>query len=84
MRDRRIPPCEGEVGDFSPITTASSGKAYTNPTRQRGMPQVPCGATPAALARAWVGMCDDPRSGLESASAGFPGGVQRVLSKVHR
>jgi hypothetical protein len=33
--------------DFSLITTRSRGKAYTNPKRQRGMPQVPCGATPA-------------------------------------
>ena len=31
----------------SPNTTWSKGKSHTNPKRERGMPQVTCGATPA-------------------------------------
>jgi TIR domain len=47
------------------------------------MPQVSCGATPAPSLARRVGMWDDPRSGLESSSAGFPGGVQRGVSGIH-
>ena len=71
---------EREFGDFSFITTRSRGKACTNPKRQRGMPQVSCGATPAPSLTLRVDMWDDARSGLGSASAGFPGGLQRGVS----
>jgi hypothetical protein len=64
------------------ITTRSRGKAYINPKRQRGMPQVSCGATPAPSLTLRVGMWDDSRSELGPASAGFPGGLQREVSNI--
>src|ERR1035438_3328865 len=55
---------------------------WVNPKRQRGMPQVSCGATPAPSLTLRVGMWDDFPSGLGPASAGFPGGLQREVSKI--
>ena len=36
-----------KTGDSSLITTWSKGTSHTNPKRERGMPQVSCGVTPA-------------------------------------
>ena len=43
-------------GDSSLITTWSKGTSHTNPKRERGMPQVSCGATPAPSLTLRVGM----------------------------
>ena len=54
--------CEkGKLGlrenrDSSLITTGSKGTSHTNPKRERGMPQVSCGATPAPSLTLRVGM----------------------------
>ncbi len=69
-----------DARDVPLVTTGLRGKAYTNPKRQRGMPQVSCGQTPAPSLALRVGMWDDSRSGLGSASAGFPGDAQRGVS----
>jgi len=56
------------------------GTSHTNPKRERGMPQVSWGATPAPSLTLRVGMKDDSSRGAGSAQAGFPGGVQREVS----
>jgi hypothetical protein len=66
-----------ENRDCSLMTIVSRGKDYTNPKRERGIPQVTCGARPAPSLTLRVGMGDDYRCGPGSARAEFPGGVQR-------
>jgi len=53
--------------DSSLITTWWKGTSHTNPKRERGMPQVSCGATPAPSLTLRVGMEDDSSSGDGSA-----------------
>jgi hypothetical protein len=48
------------------ITTGSKGKTYTNPKRQRRIPQVSCGATaaPSRTLRVWYVVQAQPRTGI--------------------
>jgi hypothetical protein len=73
-----------EMRDSSLIATGSKRKGNTNPKRQRGMPQVSCGTTPAPSLALRIGIWGDLRRGPGSARAEFPGGVQRGVSKFPR
>jgi hypothetical protein len=54
-----------KIGDSSLLTTGLKGDCHTNPKRERGIPQVPCGATPVPSLTLRVSMGGGSRAEME-------------------